>query len=117
MAEKMHSQRNIYFYESCSMETLANTLDLYKSWNIVSFDTISSSAPIPGTQRRRKNMKQDEQPLDDPLVRLVPPYDQEKNLQTFVDKLTKFRRVPLVSNKSFGLKHVILSEFPAMAKL
>jgi len=110
IAEKMHAENKIYFYESCSMEVLVNALELFNDWGIIEIkeEQISSQRKnqLPSSSR-------------DLLVSLSPQYQQESQLQQFVESISKFRKLPLgqINQPKLSLKKLLLSEFPVLAKL
>lgn len=108
IAEKLHTEHKIYFYECCSMEVLANALSLFEDWGIVSI-----KEEVVKTQRGRVVEKKSV----DELVSLLPPYQQENQLQQFVESINKFRKQPALPTTGKSMKKALMHDFPVLAKL
>lgn len=89
-----------------------NALNLFQEWGIVDIREEALA------KNRRGKVVAPSGPTDQ-LVSLLPPYQQESQLQEFVESIARFRKLPINAqpqqNKS--LKKILLSEFPVLAKL
>jgi len=119
MIEKMHSEGKVSFYESCSMELLANTLDLFEHWKVVVLRPEDSKTPLTPMGAKRKRLRRERPPPpQNPVVALVSPYDKEAPLQAVIEHINLFRKpVPVYTGSASGLKHAMMTEFPIFAKL
>jgi len=85
IAEKMHSEGKLQFYESCSMEALSNTLGLFQKWKVIciseSESTIEKSEKATGRSRglRGRQSRRVAETLEDPFVQLMPPFSTVSN--------------------------------------
>jgi len=110
LADKMYAEGKISFFESCSMEVLANCLDLFTSWKVID---MKEAKPAGGPRKGQVVAVS-----DDYLVSLHSPYQQENVLQEFVETIGKFRKMPNnVMNTRLGLRRAVMADFPMLAKL
>jgi len=120
IAEKMHGEGKILFYESCSMETLTNTLEQWKKWKMIDIREPAVNIPksTAGSRREaRKRLKKKSAP-EDPLVHLRPPYDKESAIQEVLQHINQFRKtVPPNYGTTTQSRKDVISDFPVLAKL
>jgi len=114
IAEKMHSEGKIYYYESCSLELLLNAINLFQKWKVIAYKYSSK----PSTKAPKKRiMRRNKEPGEDPEVYLLSPYQQESSINELATHINKFRRSPPQYNKAKTLKRAVLSDFPVLSKL
>ena len=110
LADKMHSEGKISFFESCSMEVLSNCLELFANWKVIDVKEVK-----PTGGRRGQVVVSN---AEDYLVSLHSPYQQESVLQEFVETINKFRKIPNNAlNTRLGLRKAVMADFPMLAKL
>eukprot|EP01114_Cavostelium_apophysatum_P016610 TRINITY_DN4768_c0_g1_i2.p1 TRINITY_DN4768_c0_g1~~TRINITY_DN4768_c0_g1_i2.p1 ORF type:complete len:1170 (+),score=311.65 TRINITY_DN4768_c0_g1_i2:168-3677(+) len=117
MAEKMHSEDKLSFYESCSMETLQNTLDLYRKWHVLDFKYPNVEDPK-ATGKKIRKKEQKKVPSQDPVVFLLAPYQKEAGLQDLLLKISDYRKQTGGGTHRDGtMKRAIINDFPLLAKM
>jgi len=109
IAEKMHEEGRLSFYESCNMEVLMNALLLFQEWNIV---VIKKQDSTP--EKKRKLFKKKSEP-ENPFVLLTNPYREESPLQELVEHINHFKKIPPSQTREFRTK--MMTDFPVLAKL
>jgi glycerol-3-phosphate O-acyltransferase len=124
IAEKMHSEGNLPFYESCSLEIINNTLDLFNNWKVIEYKNEENEAILPGSKRGQSRRKERKQPTIDPTeIILSPLFQKESELQNLVQNINKFRKcstslLSLQQNLDpITLRRLMISEFPVLSKL
>eukprot|EP01117_Protostelium_nocturnum_P019428 TRINITY_DN8428_c0_g1_i3.p1 TRINITY_DN8428_c0_g1~~TRINITY_DN8428_c0_g1_i3.p1 ORF type:complete len:1163 (-),score=522.34 TRINITY_DN8428_c0_g1_i3:54-3542(-) len=115
IAEKMFAEGQISFYESCSMEILQNTVDLFANWDVVVVEDESNhSAP----QQKKKGKKTKAVVVqENPYVNLKVPFDNDARLHQFIERISKFKRPLSDYATQTGLRSVVMTDFPVLAKL
>lgn len=113
LADKMHEEDKIQFYESCSIETLANAMELFQIWKVIDIRYPDVNAPK-ATGKRPKRKDRKKKPFDPPVT-LLPLYQKESNLQDLISQINEFRKGG--NSREATLKRAILSDFPVMSKL
>jgi len=89
LAEKLYFDGKIYYYESCSMDTIKNAVSTFLSWKIL------------------KRVKKDEEvgkgkkatTVREAYLQLVTPYTEMDKMFDVVEQIQKVRRVALHHNK------------------
>jgi len=119
IAEKMHSEGKLMFYESCSMEVLVNTLELYQQWKLIDFrpELMAQGPQLSGGKKKRRLRGARPPPPEDPVICLLAPYDQELPLQELVDHINRFRKQQATYTKDTGYKKAMIADFPVLSKL
>jgi len=119
IAEKMHAESHLQFYESCSMETILNAFDLFHSWKVVEYLHEGANNPLPGSKRGKSRRQERKNPLPDPTeICLSPSFRKESDLQQLVEHVNKFRKTPPPPHfNQLGFKRAIITEYPVLAKL
>jgi len=112
LAEKMHSEGKISFFESCSMESLSNSLDLFTTWKVID---MKEPKPVQATGRKGTGAPP---PPEDSIISLIAPFQQEAALLDLVESINKYRKLPptLYSSRA-NLRRAVMADFPVLAKL
>lgn len=98
------------FYESCSMDTLRNALDVYQKWSIVKYEKVRPKAAAASA------LGPAQPPSSKTFVTLLPPYQtEEAALQQLISKINFLRKPPPV--KRTALRRSLIADLPMIAKL
>jgi len=115
LGERMFNEGKLAFYETCSMEALLNTLELFQNWRVIQCKDDDDSKKVPmGSKGRLRRTKSP--PPENPLVTLVPPYDKEQALQSLIEQIGKYKK-PATNYFTSSLKSAIIADFPVLSKL
>jgi len=113
LAEKMVSEDKLSFYESSSMETLVNALELFQQWQVIGIKKKNENAPK--ATGKKPSKKDRRKPAEDPLYYLMPPYQKESTLQDLIMKINEFRKVSTGISKETLFKRAIISDLPLIS--
>jgi len=114
LADKMHAEDKLQFYESCSAETLLNGLELFQLWKVIDIKYPDENAPK-ATGKRVKRKDRKKKTTNDPPVTLTAVYQKESNLQDLIAQINEFRKG--AQSREATLKRAIISDFPVISKL
>jgi len=120
IAEKMHSEGKIHFYESCSMEVLANTVEQWKRMKMIEIKEVpSKSSTTAGSRKEAKKRLKKKVTPEDPMVTLLPPYDKESSIQEVLQHINQFRKPTPINfgQQTSSTRQEVITDFPVLAKL
>ncbi|TYZ62420.1 hypothetical protein PybrP1_008662 [[Pythium] brassicae (nom. inval.)] len=106
LAETMYHEKLISFYESCSLETLQNAVTTLENWRVL------ERFAEPNARRPYK--------LGPVQLRLLPPYEQENELELLALRVAKFRKLPhgaADTRDGFGRERQLIAQLPTLAKM
>eukprot|EP00004_Rigifila_ramosa_P021487 TRINITY_DN5734_c0_g1_i12.p1 TRINITY_DN5734_c0_g1~~TRINITY_DN5734_c0_g1_i12.p1 ORF type:complete len:168 (-),score=43.85 TRINITY_DN5734_c0_g1_i12:72-575(-) len=87
VAETLYHEGQLCSCEAASSEPLANALSLFESLKIVSLNKAEAPPATP-------NSKKSSSSRPATMVQLVPPYNEGTVLQTFIEQIGLYRRIP-----------------------
>eukprot|EP01132_Coremiostelium_polycephalum_P000607 gene607-755_t len=122
-AEKMFDEGKSSYFESCSMEVLSNSLQLFEELKVI--HKKKHTEVVGKRTTRQTNNKKDKKPTRrernqeiEEYIQLLPPY-QEKDgkLKELAENLSRFRKSPTSKQHLSDLRRTVVEDFPLLSKL
>jgi glycerone phosphate O-acyltransferase/fatty acyl-CoA reductase len=105
LATTLYHESRLCFYESCSIDTLQNSIYTFAKWGILK------------VSREAKKTKKDEKTVlvYSTLVKLLPPYQDDQVLQNLVSHIHKLCKPPPIRKNA--TRRAMIADIPILAKL
>ncbi|EGC36799.1 hypothetical protein DICPUDRAFT_54421 [Dictyostelium purpureum] len=122
-AEKMFEEGKSNFYESCSMEILGNSLQLFEQMKVIQRKKLEEQVGKRTTRSSNGNKKQQKKPTrrerkqePEEYIRLLPPYqDKDGLLKELTERLSKYKKSPQTKHQLNDLRRTVVEDFPLLS--
>ncbi|KAM9974507.1 hypothetical protein ACTFIW_007961 [Dictyostelium discoideum] len=121
-SEKMFEEGKLNFYESCSMEILSNSIQLFEQMKVVErkrLEEVVGKRTTRSTNSNKKPQKQQNQrrkPAPEEYLQLLPPYqDKDGLLKELAERLSKYKKSPQSKHQINDLRRTVVEDFPLLS--
>jgi glycerone phosphate O-acyltransferase/fatty acyl-CoA reductase len=105
LATTLYHESRLCFYESCSIDTLQNSIYTFSKWGILKISKESKKTKKDGKMVTTHST----------LVKLLPPYQDDQVLQTLVNHIHKLCKPPPIRKNA--TRRAMIADIPILAKL
>eukprot|EP01133_Synstelium_polycarpum_P011532 gene11532-13458_t len=120
-AEKMYEEGSLNYYESCSMELLTNSLQLFDEMKITHkkkhTEVIGKRTQRPA-KKERKPRRNERNPENEEYIQLLQPFqEKDGSLRDLAERLSSFRKTLPMRHQVSDLRRTVVEDFPILSKL